>query len=169
MGQLAAVNFNITSWELVILLFLIGGGFLLGILLGRNRVFFLLLSSYISFALVMVIPYKKLFPSLVNIEENFVVMIVLFLVLIGIIYFLLARSLKRSLGRLTGKSLFQVFFLSVFFIGIVVSVVFLFFPKDLIAAFSPIVLQVFNTSTARILWLVIPLIFIGIFKGRQRK
>ena len=167
MNQLASVNLNITSWELVILLFLVGGGFLLGLLLGRDRIFLLLLGSYISFALMTVIPFKKLFPTILDTEENFVVLIVIFLVLIGIIYFLLSRSLKRSLRKTGGKSIFQIFFLSIFFIGIVVSVVFLFFPKDLIKAFSSITLKIFNTSTARILWLVIPLIFVGIFKGRQ--
>jgi cbb3-type cytochrome oxidase subunit 3 len=168
MNQLANIgNLNITSWELVILLFLLGGGFLLGILLGRNRVFLLLLGSYISFALMMVIPFKIIFPEYFDNEENFVVTIVAFLVLIGIVYFLLSRSMKKSLKNSAGKSLFQVFFLSLFFIGIVVSVVFMFFPEDLIKAFSPLILQIFNTITARVLWLVIPLIFIGIFKGRQ--
>jgi len=167
MSQLAVMNLNITSWELVILLFLIGGGFLLGLLLGRNRIFLLLLGSYISFALMSVIPFKKLFPNFFENEENFVVTIVSYLVLIGIVYFLLSRSLRKSLRKAANKSIFQVFFLSVFFIGVVLSVVFLFFPKDLIKAFSPIILKIFNTSTARILWLVIPLIFIGIFKGRE--
>jgi len=167
MNQLANIGLNITSWELVILLFLLGGGFLLGILLGRNRVFFLLLGSYISLALMTVIPFKKIFPEYFDNEENFVVTIVAFLILIGIVYFLLSRSLRKSLKKSANKSLFQVFFLSLFFIGIVVSVVFLFFPKDLIKEFSPMVLKIFNTSTARILWLVVPLIFIGIFKGRQ--
>ena len=167
MNKLANIGLNITSWELVILLFLLGGGFLLGILLGRNRVFLLLLGSYISFALMMVIPFKTIFPEYFDNEENFVVTIVTFLVLIGIVYFLLSRSMKKSLKNSAGKSLFQVFFLSLFFIGVVVSVVFMFFPKDLIKAFSPLILQIFNTITARVLWLVIPLIFIGIFKGRQ--
>ena len=167
MNQLANIGLNITSWELVILLFLIGGGFLLGLLFGRNRVFLLLLSSYISFALMTVIPFKKISPGLFNTEENFVVLIVIFLVLIGIIYFFLSRSLRKSLKRTANKSIFQVLFLSIFFIGIVLCVVFMFFPKDLIKAFSPITLEIFNTSTARILWLVIPIIFIGIFKGRQ--
>lgn len=168
MNQLASFgNLNIASWELVILLFLIGGGFLLGLLLRRDRVFILLLGSYISFALMSVIPFKKIFPVFFDNEENFVVLIVIFLILIGIIYFLLSRSLRKSLRKTAGKSIFQIFFLNIFFMGIVVSVIFMFFPKDLIKAFSPIILKIFNTSTARILWLVVPLIFIGIFKGRQ--
>ncbi|OGZ35209.1 MAG: hypothetical protein A2V60_00085 [Candidatus Portnoybacteria bacterium RIFCSPHIGHO2_01_FULL_39_19] len=167
MNQLTSLgNLNITSWEVVILLFLVGGGFLLGILLGRDRVFVLLLGSYISFALMGVIPFKKIFPDFFGNEENFVVLIVTFLVLIGIIYFLLSRSILKS-KRTGNKYLFQIFFLSVFFIGIVTSVVFMFFPKDLIKAFSPAILKIFNTSTARFLWLVIPLIFVGIFKGRK--
>jgi len=169
MNQLANLGLNITSWEMVILLFLIGGGFLLGLLLGRNRVFLILLSSYISFALMTVIPFKKIFPSLIDEEENFVVLIVIFLVLIGIIYFLLSRSLRKSLRGAANKSLFQVFFLTIFFIGIVLCVIFTFFPEDLIKAFSPIILEFFNTSTARILWLVIPLIFVGIFRSKIKR
>lgn len=138
----------------------------MGILLGRDRVFILLLGSYISFALMGAIPLKKIFPVFFENEENFVVLIVTFLVLIGVIYFLLSRSILKS--KKTGsKHLFQIFFLSVFFIGIVASVIFMFFPKDLIKAFSSTVLKIFNTSTARFLWLVIPLIFVGIFKGRK--
>ncbi|MFZ5559540.1 MAG: hypothetical protein ACOZAL_01970, partial [Patescibacteria group bacterium] len=168
MNQLANIGLNITSWELVIGLFLIGGGFLIGLVLGRDRIFVLLLGSYISFAVMSIFPFKKLLPDLLREEENFVIIIVGFLVLIGLIYFLLSRSILKY-RRTSSKSLFQIFFLSIFFIGIVVSVVFMFFPKDLIKAFSPIVLKIFNTQTARVLWLVIPLIFIGIFKGRHSK
>jgi len=170
MNQLANIGLNITSWELGIGLFLIGGGFLLGLAIGRDRIFVLLLGSYISFAIMGVFPFKKLLPDLFEKEENFVILIVGFLVLIGLIYFLLSRSLlKSTIRKRDSKSIFQIFFLSIFFIGIVVSVVFMFFPKDLIKAFSPIVLKIFNTSTTRILWLIIPLIFIGIFKGRRSK
>jgi len=167
MDQLANIgNLNITSWELVILLFLLGGGFLLGILFGRDRIFVLLLSAYVSFALMGVVPFKKIFPEFFEKEENFVVLIVAFLVSIGIIYFLLSRSILKA--RKDGKkALFQVFFLSIFFVGVVASVVFLFLPKDLIKAFSPVILKIFNTQTARFLWLVIPLIFVGLFRGRR--
>lgn len=168
MTQLAGINFNITSWELIIVLFLIGGGFLLGVLLGRDRIFLMLLGSYISYALMNVLPFKKIFPDLFQKEENFVIIIVGFLVLIGIIYFLLSRSLSRgSVRKKSSKSVFQIFFYSLFFMGIVFSVIFTFFPKDLLSQFSPITLKIFNTSLARVLWLVIPLIFIAIFKGKR--
>jgi len=170
MNQLAAANLNITSWELIIVLFLIGGGFLLGLALGRDKIFLLLIGSYISYALMCVFPFKIFFTDFFKSEENFVVLIVIFLVLIGLIYFLLSRSLFRgSLRKKGSQSLFQIFFLGLFLIGVVVSVLFSFFPQDLIKAFSPIVLKVFNTSIARVLWLVIPLIFIGIFKGRKTR
>ena len=170
MNQLAIADLNITSWELIIALFLIGGGFLLGLALGRDKIFLLLIGSYVSYALMCVFPFKKIFPDVFEKEENFVVLIVVFLVLIGLIYFLLSRSLFRgSLRKKGSRSLFQIFFLGLFLIGVVVSVLFSFFPQDLIKAFSPIVLKAFNTSTARVLWLVIPLIFMGIFKGRKSK
>lgn len=167
MNQLATA-INITGWELIIVLFLLAGGFLLGLLLGRNRIFVLLLGSYISYALMCVIPFKKILPDLFIRDEDFVILIVVFLVLIGLIYFLLSRSvLKTTIRKKGGRSLFQIFFLSLFLIGVIISVGFSYFPKDLLAAFSPITLKIFDTLTARVLWLIIPLIFVGIFRNKR--
>lgn len=170
MDQLdAATNLNVSTWELVLVLILIGGGFLLSLLLGRNRIFVLLLGSYISFALMSVIPFTKAAPSLFDREEDFVISIVIFLVLIGLIYFLLSRSILKTAIRKKGKrSIIQGFFLGLFLIGIIFSVIFSFFPKDLESAFSPIIKSVFDTSLARTIWLVVPLIFVGLFR-RKRK
>lgn len=165
MGQLASVNFNITSWELIILLFLIGGGFLLGILIGKNKIFLMLLGSYISSAILSVVPIKKMFPNFFIQEENFVVLIILYLVLIGIVYFIFSRTSKKARNK-GFWSIFQIFFYALFLVGIVLSMVFSFLPKDLISQFSSLTLNIFNTSFARTLWFVIPLIFIGIFRRK---
>ena len=110
MTQLANIGLNITSWEIIILLFLLAGGFLLGVLLGRSRIFLLLLGSYISFAIMSVVPFKKFLPDLFDREEDFVIYIVIFLVLIWLIYFLLSRSiLKSSIRRKGDRSIFQIF------------------------------------------------------------
>lgn len=163
-----ATAMGIATWEVILLLFLIGGGFLLGVLLGRDRIFLMLIASYVSFGLISVIPFKKLLPDLFNKQEDFVILIVAFLVIIGLIYFLLSRSLLKSAIRKKGRrSLFQIFFLSLFFIGIIISVLFSFFPKDLLSTFSSLILKIFNTSLARTLWLVVPLLFIGIFRKRK--
>jgi len=164
-----ATTININSWEIIILLVLIGGGFLLGLLLGRDRIFLLLIGSYISYGLMCAIPFKKIFPKLFYEEENFVILIVAFLVLIGLIYFLLSRSLlKTAIQKKGRRSIFQIFFLSLFLIGIIISVLFSFFPEDLISQFSSVILEIFNTSLVRALWLIVPLIFIGLFRKKRR-
>ena len=168
MDQLATVA-NIASWEAVLLFFLVGAGFLLGVLLGRDRIFLLLIGSYVSYALMCVIPFKKIFPKLFYEEENFVILIVAFLVLIGLIYFLLSRSLlKTAIQRKGRRSIFQIFFLSLFLIGIIITVLFSFFPNDIINQFSPVIQNIFNTSLVRALWLIVPLIFIGLSRKKRR-
>lgn len=140
----------------------------MGVLLGRSRIFLLLLGSYISFAIMSVVPFKKILPDLFDREEDFVIYIVIFLVLIWLIYFLLSRSiLKSSIRRKGDRSIFHIFFLSLFLIGIIISVVFSFFPYDLKMEFSQIVRKVFDNSLARTLWLVVPIIFIGLFKRKR--
>jgi len=170
MESLATVaNLNISSWDIALLLILIGGGFLLGLFLGRNRIFLLLLGMYISYALLSVIPLNKLFPSMFQREEDFVILIVLFLVLIGLVFFLLSRSiLKTSIRKKADKMILQSVVLSVFFIGAIISVVFSFFPKNLLSQFSDLALMIFDTLWARALWFIVPLIFIGLFKRKRR-
>ena len=166
---LANVNLNIASWELILMLFLVGAGVLLGLALGKGRIFVLLLGGYISFALMNVFSFKKIFPDLFEKEENFMVLIVVFVVLVGLIYFILSRSILKSAIKRKTKSIIQSLFLGIFFIGMLISIIFSFLPKDLLTAFSLSVKNIFNTPTARLLWLVIPLIFIGIFKGSGSK
>jgi hypothetical protein len=166
---LASVNLNITSWELILMLFLAGAGVLLGLALGKGRIFVLLLGGYISFALMNVVPFKKISPALFQKEENFVVLIVVFVVLVGLIYFILSRSILKSARNKKSKSIFRSLFLGIFLIGMLVSIIFSFLPTDLLAAFSLPVKNIFNTPIARLLWLVIPLIFIGVFKGGSSK
>jgi len=166
MTQLAAVNLNITSWEIIIFAFLFAGGFLLGLMLGKDKLFLILLGSYVSSALLSIVPIKKLLPAFFKAEGNFVVMIVLFLLLIGIVYFLFSKSVLR-VKRKVKREFFQTFFYGIFLIGIIVSMIFSFLPQDLISQFSSLPLQVFNASLARILWFVIPLIFIGIFRNKK--
>ncbi|MDP2934424.1 MAG: hypothetical protein Q8N59_01470, partial [bacterium] len=125
--------------------------------------------GYISFALMNVVPFKKISPVLFQKEENFVVLIVVFVVLVGLIYFVLSRSILKSAIKRKTKSIFQSLFLGIFLIGMLISVVFSFFPKDLLSAFGKTTKDIFNTTTARLLWLVIPLIFTGIFKGNGLK
>jgi hypothetical protein len=150
------------TWDLIIILFLTGIGFLLGLMLGKNRIFLMLLGAYISSALLSVIPVKKMFPDFFGREENFVVMIVSFLVLIGIIYFIFSKSILKS--KSGARPIFQVFFYGLFLVGIILTMVFSFLPEDLISQFSSLTLKIFNTSLARTLWFLIPLVFIGIFK-----
>jgi len=47
MESLATVtNLNVSSWDIALLLILVGGGFLLGLFLGRNRIFLFLLGMW---------------------------------------------------------------------------------------------------------------------------
>jgi hypothetical protein len=151
---------------LIILIFLIGGGFLLGLMLGKNKMFLMLLGSYIASALLSVVPIKKMFPDFFGKEENFVVLIILYLVLIVAVYFIFSKSGRKVKSR-GFWFVFQVFFYALFLVGIILSMVFSFLPKDLISEFSSVTLNIFNTSLARTLWFVVPLIFIGIFRRKD--
>ncbi len=168
MTQLASVSLNITSWEVIVFLFLFAGGVLLGLMLGKDKLFLMLIGGYISSIIsILSIPqFKKIIPGFFRVEENFVVVIVLFVLIIGIVYLLFSKSILRGKKK-TSRGIFQTFFYGIFLVGIVVSMIFSFLPVDLISQFSGLPLEIFNTNLARIIWFVIPLIFVGIFKSKK--
>jgi len=164
---LASIKFNLNEWEFVLIVFLLGVGVLLGLTLRRGRIFILLMGTYISFALINAIPLKKIFPGIFAREENFVALIVIFIIVIGLVYFVFSRSLLRSDAGKSTKLVFQSAVLGILLIGLVTSIAFSFFPKDLLKIFSQTAKDIFDSATARFLWLVLPIIFIGIFKGKR--
>ncbi len=164
---LSSIKLDVSTWELILLLFLIGCGIVIGLILGKRKIFILILGCYISFALMSFIPLKKIFPNLFGKEENFMAFIVVFLLISGLVYFVICRWV--ALASRSEKSIFYSLILGILLVGIVASVTFSFFPKDLLSVSSPLIIKIFSTPTAKFLWFIMPLIFVGIFRGRKLK
>lgn len=168
MNLLAKIYWFTPTWDLFVILFLIVAAFLLGLTLGRNKIIILLISIYMAMVVISFFPFSDIFET-PKIDESFVYPIAIFLAVVFIFFILLSNSaLKRVLRKTGDKSVFQIVLFSLFCIGLVLSVVLSFFPKDLINTFNPITQTLFMAKLSKFLWALVPVLGMAVLRKRKR-
>ncbi len=168
MNLLANISWFTPTWDLFVILSLIVAAFLLGLTMGRNKIIILLISIYIAIAVISFFPFGDIFKT-PKTDENFVYPIAAFIGIVFIFFILLSNSALKKALRATGdKSVFLILLFSLFYIGLILSVVLSFFPKDLVKTFNPITRKVFMAEISRFLWAIIPVLGMAILRKRKR-
>jgi len=168
MEFLAKIYWFTPTWDLFVILFLIVAAFLLGLTIGRNKIIILLISTYIAIVVINFFPFSEVF-EIPKTDENFIYPIVIFIAVVFIFFVLLCNSAFKKVLRKTGdKSIFQIVLFSLFCIGLILSVILSFFPKNLVATFNPITQKLFMIELSRFLWALVPVLGMAILrKGRK--
>jgi hypothetical protein len=166
---LSNVSWFTPTWDLFVILFLIVAAFLLGLTLGKNKIIILLISIYIAAVVINFFPFGDIFET-PKTDENFVYPIAIFIVVVFVFYILLSNSaLNKALRKTGGRSVFLIALFSLFCVGLVLSVVLSFFPKDLVETFNPITQKLFMAKFSRFLWALAPVVGMTIHRGRRGK
>lgn len=153
----------VPTWDLLVFIGAIAAVFLYGMTSGKGRILMLILSTYFSFLLTTLMPWKEIgayfnyakdFPSIIF--ESFV-----FLVLIVAFCFLLPNSVLGSVSRAGrgGKvAWWQLAILSFLEIGFLTSVILVLVPaKDLPDA-NPLLVQFFSGEIPKFIWILLPIL-----------
>lgn len=169
LANVANVSWFTPTWDLFVILFLFIAAFLLGLTIGRNKIIILLIGIYIAIVVINFFPFGDIFKT-PKTDENFVYPIALFIAIVVIFFFLLSNSaLKKVLKKKGDKSVWWVIFFSLFYIGLLLSVVLSYFPQDLVKTFNPITQKVFMSELAKFLWAVLPVAGMALIRARKRE
>ncbi len=167
MNLLGSVSWFTPTWDLFIILFLIVATFLLGLILGRNKILVFLISIYMTVAVVNFFPFGDIFKLPKN-DENFVYPIAVFITVVILIFLLLSNSaLKKAFSERRNRSIILIFPFSLFCIGLILSTVLSFFPKDLVETFNPITQKLFMAEFSRFLWAIVPIVSMALTRKRM--
>jgi hypothetical protein len=162
---LAAINWAAPTWDLFIVLFFIVTVFLYGMSLGRDRIIVILVSIYMSLAVVSNAPFLNRLHADINLGQYFAFKITTFLGIFVLLFFLLSRSaLLKTFGSLAAGTWWQVMAFSVFHVGLLVSITLSFLPSDAISHLAPITQQVFASDAGKFLWIVAPIFGMTLLK-----
>src|SRR3989338_7554575 len=157
---LSSINWLRPSWDLFIVLTFLVISLLYGISLGRDRILVILVSIYMSLAVVKYVPYVTTFDASISINEHFALKVSVFLGLFILLFFLLSQSaLVRTFGSGTRQgSWWQVMVFSVLHAGLLISVTLSFLPAAAVANLHPLTLQAFVSDPAKAVWVILPLV-----------
>lgn len=166
-----SIDWSIPTWDLFIIFIFIVGSFVYGLTLGKGRLVIILISFYISLALINYFPYKEFNLSRVEFGELFILKIIAFFGLTMLIFFLFSRSSVSAVFR-TSKDYsgtwFQILLFSFFHVGLLVSALFLFLPEKSLELFSPQTRAIFSSPIGRFLWMLIPVVYMAFIRKKRK-
>ncbi len=173
------IDWTRPTWDLFIILFFIVAAFLYGLSLGRDRIIVILVSIYMSLAIIEHAPFlnSEWLHNLINgiVNQFFVFQISVFLILFIVLFLVITRSalMKTIASSDTAGPWWQVLLYSVLHVGLLVSIVLSYLPADTVnEILAPLTKQVFTTELAQSVWILSPVVAMIIFKGtgaRKRK
>ncbi len=159
-----SINWTSPSWDLFVVVIFVAGIFLYSLGLGKDKTFVILISSYISLALV-----EKL--SLIRevlgfqIGGSFINDSAVFLGGTLFLFFVLSNSAFTSVfDQGPDKSWFQMSVISFLQIGLMISVVVSFLTPEETAGLSDFMKSFFANDQSQFAWLISPIIAITVFK-----
>lgn len=171
-GFLQNIDWTQPTWDLFIIFFFIIAAFLYGLSLGRDRIIVILVSIYMSLAIVGHAPIvnNESFQNMINniVGQFFVFQISAFLLIFILLFFVITRSalLKTIASSDTPGPWWQVMLYSILHVGLLVSIILSYIPKESIdTVLAPLTLKVFTTDLAQNVWILGPVIAMFIFKG----
>ncbi len=173
------IDWTRPTWDLFIILFFVVAAFLYGLSLGRDRIIVILISIYVSLALVDHAPFFNS-PQVQDWLHNllgqiFVVQISAFLFLFIFLFVVITRSaLMKSIGSAdTAGPWWQVLLFSIMHVGLLVSIILSYLPAETVQdVLAPLTKQLFATESAQSFWIIAPIVALFVLKGtgaRKRK
>lgn len=163
-GFFTSLNWANPSWDVFILLFFIVGALLYGLSLGRDRVIVIMVGIYMALAVVTNAPTLAGLKFDVNLNENSIIRISVFLGVFIVLFFLLSRSgLLRTIGRSGAPgSWWQTIVFSILQVGLLISVTLNFLPKEMTQGLTDVTKTIFMSDRGRTAWLILPIIIMAI-------
>lgn len=166
------IDWTRPTWDLFIILFFVVAAFLYGLSLGRDRIIVILISIYVSLAIVEHTPFlnSEAFHKTINgiVNQFFVFQISAFIFLFIALFLIITRSalLKTIATSDSPGPWWQVLLYSILHVGLLVSIVLSYVPPETVdKVLAPLTRQVFTTQLAQSVWILAPIVAMFIFKG----
>jgi len=168
-GLLTSTSWLTPSWDLFIILFFVVASLMYGMSLGRDRLLVILISIYVSLAVVKYVPFITDFNATINVNDAFALKISVFLGIFIVLFFLLSQSaLMRTLGVNSERGpMWQVLLFSVLHVGLLISVTLSFFPSEASNVLSPLTRTLFVGDVSKAVWVLTP-VFAMALVGRSK-
>jgi len=160
------IDWTAPSMDLFVIVVFIAGIFLYNLTLDRYKVLVILISSYLSLALVN--KSSLIFGMIgINIKSSFMTDSIIFLGWILILFFVFLNSVFSSVFDKNKGSWLQTSIIGFLQIGFLVSVIVSFLPPEEVNSSSSFIKSVFIADQAQFFWLLSPFMVMMLFKTKD--
>lgn len=156
------------TWDLILLLVLLSGGFFYGISTGKRKIAANIIYTYVAYALAGAIPVEW-FLKISNIAGGVFAKAGVFITIFLALVFLLGSRRKKWIFA-PASSWWQVFLLSFIEVGLFIHILLGFLPADIKTNLAPLTKSLFANPDYHIWWMVVPILIIIVlkrFEGRE--
>lgn len=170
MNFLPSINWAVPSWDLFIILFFVVAAFLYGLSLGRDRIIVILVSIYMALAIVNSAPYLNSFSAEISFNNSSIFRVTIFLGIFIALFFLLSRSalLHTIAASDSPGKWWQSIIFSFFHVGLMLSIVMTYLPKEVINNVSESMRNLFVSDPAKFFWLVTPIVIMVLIRKNKK-
>jgi hypothetical protein len=168
-NYLSTINWFQPSWDMFIVGFFMIASLIYGVSLGRDRILVLLVSIYMSLAVVKYVPFITNFNASISLNDAFALRVSVFLGLFILLFFFLSQSaLLRTLGAGAEQgAMWQVILFSILHAGLLISVTLSFFPTESSQFLSPLTQKLFVSDVARAAWAILPVAAMAVLGAKR--
>lgn len=170
MPDLAKLISVIPSWDIIIIIGAIAVIFFYGWNVGKNRLFAVLLSIYLSYALTLSIPWNKItFIKIKPVDLSNYQIFIFLAIGIALLFLLPGSGFGSSLRlykRVQGRW-YEILLFSVLQVGLLICLVASFLPAKLLSNIHPMLIKYFTGEEIKFWWIFLPLIALMLL-GRKR-
>lgn len=167
--MLQNLSFANPTWDLFVLLFFIAASFIFGISLGKARIIVILVSLYMTIAVLSTAPFLKQLDAEITIPQMIAVKVSVFMVAFIGIFFLVSRSALTStiVGSDEQGSIWQIILFSFFLVGLLIETVLTFTNLFPLEEMSPLAKMAFGSDWARFFWVAAPIAAMILLRKKQ--
>ena len=146
------------TWDILLLLFFFAAVFIYGVVVGRNRIIVLLLTSYPAALINESIPYPKNLLKGLNVSQSIFLQSFVFFILIFFVFWIFKKSgfSRKELNKKTS----QVLFLSFLNVGLWANIIFGYVTllSSETIKLAPLIKLLFGSDWAHLTWFILPVL-----------
>jgi len=167
---LQSLNWAQPSWDLILVMFFAIATLIYGFSVGRERIVAILVSIYVTMAIVSYAPYITNTVTEIKIGNMFAFQITTFVSLFALLFFFLSQSaLLKHVGSASHGGIIQSMIFSVLHVGLLTSVILSYLPDSAMQVFSNPIKTVFVTDIAKAIWVTAPIVVMALVRGPKEE
>lgn len=165
------IDFAKPTWDLFVILFFVAASFVFGLSMGRGRIIVVLVSLYMTMAVMNYAPFLKEVNLQFAVGQVLAIKVTTFMtIFIGLVFMLSRSALVNTIAASDDEgSWWQVLLFSFFLVGLLITTVLSYLDFFSIEKLGPMAQKAFGSDLSRFCWVIAPILAMVVLRKKKDK